>query len=97
MFCPSTVKQPYNSVFHLNVDSYPHRLCVYPPTQDASHKGRFSSGFPTKNVIILVVTVTAWGVVPTYTLNFAKCASWAKTMFDLVIFFCNTSSKTANH
>ncbi len=33
-----------------------------PPTQDASHKWRFSLGFPTKNVIILVVTVTGWGV-----------------------------------
>ena len=33
-----------------------------PPTQDASHKWRFRLGFPIKNVIILVVTVTGWGV-----------------------------------
>ena len=33
-----------------------------PPTQDSSGKWRFSLGFPTKNVIILVVTVTGWGV-----------------------------------
>ena len=39
----------------------PHSLDL-PPTQDASGKWRFCSGFPTKNVIILVVTVTGWGV-----------------------------------
>ena len=33
-----------------------------PPTQDASGKWRFRLGFPTKNVITLVVTVTGWGV-----------------------------------
>ena len=32
------------------------------PTQDSSGKWRFSLGFPTKNVIILVVTVSGWGV-----------------------------------
>ncbi len=40
-----------------------------PPTQDSSHKGRFRLGFPTKNGRILVVTVTAWGVVPRYILG----------------------------
>ena len=29
-------------------------------TQDASHKWRFSLGFPTKNGIILVVTIASW-------------------------------------
>ena len=36
---------------------------VYPPPSN-SQKWRFSSGFPTKNGIILVVTVSGWGVVP---------------------------------
>ena len=30
--------------------------------QDASHKWRFRSGFPTKNGIILVVTIASWGL-----------------------------------
>ncbi len=33
-----------------------------PPTQDSSGKWRFRLGFPTKNVTILVVTVTGCGV-----------------------------------
>ena len=37
---------------------------VYPPPSN-SHKWRFI-GIPTKNGIILVVTVTGWGVVPRY-------------------------------
>ena len=41
---------------------------VYPPSSN-SHKWRFRLGFPTKNGIILVVTVTAWGVVPNYRLS----------------------------
>ena len=41
-----------------------------PPTQDASGKWRFWLGFPTKNVIILVVTVTGWGVDLRYKNNF---------------------------
>ena len=38
-------------------------LCMLdlPPTQDSSGKWRFRLGFPTKNVIILVVTVTVRG------------------------------------
>ncbi len=32
-----------------------------PPSQDSSGKWRFSSGSPTKNIIILVVTVTGHG------------------------------------
>ncbi len=42
-----------------------------PPTQDASGKWRFWLGFPTKNVIILVVTVTGWGVDLSYDPNVA--------------------------
>ena len=37
-----------------------------PPSPDASGKWRFSSGFPTKNGIILVVTVTVRGPHPIY-------------------------------
>ena len=42
---------------------------VYPPPSN-SHKWRFRSGFPIKNAIILVVTVTGWGVVPIYIFMF---------------------------
>ena len=38
-----------------------HHPLDLPPTQDASGKYRFSLGSPTKNVTILVVTVTGWG------------------------------------
>ena len=34
---------------------------IYPPTQDSSHKWRFRLGFPTKDGIILILTVTGWG------------------------------------
>ena len=36
-----------------------------PPRMPVTNKGFF--GLPTKHGIILVVTVTAWGVVPSYT------------------------------
>ena len=39
-----------------------------PPTQDARHKCRISLGFWTKNVIILVVIGTEWGVYPMHSL-----------------------------
>ncbi len=45
-----------------------------PPSQDSSGKWRFRLGFPTKNVIILVVTVTGRGDNPRYQ---------APTCFDL--------------
>ncbi len=37
-----------------------------PPSQDASGKWRFSSGFPTKHETILVVTITGKGDNPSY-------------------------------
>ena len=61
-----------------------------PPTQDSSGKWRFRLGFPTKNVMILVVTVTGWGV------DLMYCLVLYYVLFFLCCVVCNARDAMPN-